>query len=295
LITGASSGIGKEVALALAANGWSITLSARPSRKLDEVVAAATTIAIATEQGGLIDAMGMDLSDLAQVQHRAIQARDNHRRLDLLVCCAGVMSPPKRLNGSGGAELQFTVNHLAHHVLTALLLPKLRSGPDGRIVSVSSVAHKSQADRQPWNPTKYKPHTSYAASKLWQLAWALWLDNRLTTDPSGVRSVAAHPGWVRTALFSTGPSLAGGSLAGRILATLSTVACQSAGRGAQPILAAALDPLPHGHCYLGPSGLMELWGRRAAPAAIAEIALDERFQAAVIGKTQAITRVKLLD
>ncbi len=287
VVTGATFGIGFATATALAARGWDLAVVGRPGPKL---------IGAADHQwdaGAEVDAIAADLSDLGQAHDAARRLRDDGRRIDLLVCCAGVMAPPSRTDGAQVHELQLTVNHLAHHVLAATLLPRLRESPAGRIVSVSSVAHRNPAAERPWDPEPYRPHDSYAASKLWQLAWALALDNHLATDPSGLRSVAAHPGWSRTALFSSGPALNGGSVEGRVLDLATRLIAQPAPRGAIPVLAAALERLPNEPAHLGPSGFMEMAGRSWKPARIAPVARDETFRAMVWNKTAELTALTM--
>jgi protochlorophyllide reductase len=130
-------------------------------------------------------------------------------------------------------------------------------------------------------------------SKAWNLAFALWLDTRLKTDPSGMRSVAAHPGWSNTQLQARAAASDRGSRRAHRQALLTRLLGQSPRRGAVPILAAALDRLPDHPVHLGPGGTLELWGRRAAPANTSDLANDEAFQSWVASKSAELTRTGL--
>ncbi len=123
------------------------------------------------------------------------------RPVDLLINNAGVMAPPRRLSADG-FELQFATNHLGHFALTGLLLERLLAAPAGRVVSVSSVLHKSgridfddlQGDEH------YGRWRAYSQSKLANLLFAFELDRRARAAGVRLTSVAAHPGYANTNL-----------------------------------------------------------------------------------------------
>ena len=127
------------------------------------------------------------------------------RPLDILVNNAGLMALPERRQTVDGFEMQFGVNHLAHFLLTGLLLESLRAGGMKRVVSVSSLAHIGgrlrfddlQAVRG------YAPFTAYNQSKLAVLMFALELQRRSDAHGWGLTSTAAHPGFARTNLMTT--------------------------------------------------------------------------------------------
>lgn len=236
LITDATSGIGLQVSIALAAQGYAVTLIGRDRKRLAACLALVATTA---RDPGACGTELVDLSDLAQVGAAARAIRARGRPLSILVNNAAVMAPARHTTGPDGYELQMTVNHLAHHVLTATLLPLLREMEGGRVVTVSSIRHHDgdMDDPAPWSPLPYDPRRSYATSKLWGLAYALWLDNALMRDPAGTRSVAAHPGWARTNLHGAGPFRSGITAAGTLRLLATACLAQSAGRD-QPAHAA---------------------------------------------------------
>jgi NAD(P)-dependent dehydrogenase (short-subunit alcohol dehydrogenase family) len=286
LITGATSGIGVATARALAADGWSTVLWGRDQRRLE---AAAASV-------GSCETTCVDLGDLDAVRREAERARDGSADIDAVVCNAGIMDLPKRQSGAAGHELQLTVNHLSHYVLTAKLMPRLRASPSGgRVVWVSSVRHRGAdpADRTPWDPEIYDGRRAYAASKAWNLAYALWLDNALKRDVSGVRSVAAHPGWAATSIQRTAAEVHGADWQARTKAAATRWLAQSAEAGARPVVDACVGGLPDAPTYLGPGGPLELRGRTSAPARVSRLAADERYQSWVASRSAELTLTSL--
>ena len=181
--------------------------------------------------------------------------------LDLLINNAGVMALPRRQVTADGFEMQLGTNHLGHFALTARLLPLLRLASAPRVVSVSSLAHRTGSidfgDLQ--GERHYSPWKAYGQSKLACLMFALELQRR--SDAAGWKliSIAAHPGFARTNLFSSGP--------GGLLSMATDVAApffgHSAADGARPILFAATSPEAKPGSHYGPGGFSELRGSPA--------------------------------
>lgn len=84
-----------------------------------------------------------DLSSLKSVREFSKKILDTEPQINILVNNAGVMMCPKEFT-KDGFETQFGTNHLAHFLLTMLLLPRLRNSTPARIVTVSSKAHTSK-------------------------------------------------------------------------------------------------------------------------------------------------------
>jgi NAD(P)-dependent dehydrogenase (short-subunit alcohol dehydrogenase family) len=145
--------------------------------------------------------------------------------------------------------------------LTARLIPLLRRASGPRVVSVSSLAHRTGSidfnDLQ--GVRVYSPWKAYGQSKLACLMFALELQRR--SDAAGWKLIsnAAHPGFARTNLFTSGP--------GGLLSMATDFAApffgHSAADGARPILFAATSPATKPAGYYGPGGIAEL---RGAPA-----------------------------
>nr|WP_205708761.1 oxidoreductase [Kineococcus siccus] len=241
VVTGASSGIGRSAARALAGAGARVVLAVRSAER---------GRAAAATMPGQTEVRVVDLADLASV--RAFAAAWDGP-LDVLVNNAGVMMVPQGRTADG-FETQIGTNHLGAFALTLLLLPHVRD----RVVAVSSSAHRfgrvDLADLG-WERRRYQRVAAYGQSKLANLLFTLELQRRLTAAGSSVRALAAHPGWAATGLQTRTENRAA-VLAGR---AANAVFAQSADDGALPTLAAVTRDLPGGS-YLGPSGRGELRG-----------------------------------
>jgi len=256
IVTGATGGLGHEAALALARVGAEVILTGRDEGKGQSAIQKISREIV----GARITFESLDLASLASIEDfaRRMQARPS---LDLLINNAGVMALPRRQTTADGFEMQFGTNHLGHFALTARLLPLLRKAGAPRVVSVSSLAHRTAlidfSDLQ--GARVYSPWKAYGQSKLATLMFALELQRRSEVAGWNLTSNAAHPGFARTNLFAGGP---GGlvSLASDFAAPLFG---HSAADGALPILFAATSPEAKPGGYYGPGGFGEL---RGAPA-----------------------------
>lgn len=291
LITGATSGLGLQAAIELACTGYKVTLMGRDGARLRN---AEVAVQDAAGPQATVTTLKADLSDFDQVRQAANHLRDIGQPLGLLINNAAIMAPPRLMTGPAGYEMQLSVNHLAHHILTARLMPLLTAEPGSRIVTVSSVrAQRGERYGTPWTPLPYDGRQAYATSKLWNLAHALWLDNALHADPSEARSVAAHPGWTLTGLHAGGPFMDGETGRARLRLAATKWLGQPVEQGVVPIMAAAREAIPDRPTYLGPDGFMELRGHQAAPAAIG-LAADARFQAWVVARSIELTRTDIV-
>ncbi|MFN9618759.1 MAG: oxidoreductase [Synechococcaceae cyanobacterium] len=265
LITGASSGLGLETARALLARGATVILGCRSLARAEQ---AKKELLAASREGGAVDTLDLDLADLASVRRAAADVAERYGRLDLLINNAGVMGLPRSLTRDG-FERQFGTNHLGHFALTTALLPLLRPQVDARVVTVTSGAQyfgridfdDLQGER------RYDRWRAYGQSKLANVMFALELQERLTAEGSGVRSLAAHPGVARTNLQPASVAASGSwiePLAYRLMGPL----FQSAAMGALPQLFAATDPeaAPGGHYAPDQWGGMRGWPTEARPA-----------------------------
>ena len=263
IVTGANSGIGHAAAAELARAGATVVLAVRDQAK-GEVAAAAVP--------GMTEVRPLDLASLDSVRAFAAAWQGD---IDLLINNAGVMIPPLSRTADG-FELQFGTNHLGHFALTNLLLPHVAA--DGRVVTVSSDAHKSGAidfDDLNWERKRYRPWRAYGQSKLANLLFTTELQRRLTEAGSTVKATAAHPGYAATNLQSHSGS--------RLLAFAmehvgNRLIAQDAAGGALPTLYAAVADIPGGS-FAGPSGPFGL-GLRGAPKLVARSAAARDAEAA---------------
>ena len=207
LVTGATSGIGRVTALALAAQGAELVVVGRNRQKAEE-----TARWISTETGNeAVRYLLADFSDLGQVRELAQAFKNRYSRLDVLVNNAGAFFNARQ-ETPYGVEMTFLVNHLAPFVLTNLLLDTIRDSAPARIVNVSSDAHKY--DSMNFDDLGfehgYVGMRAYARSKLANVLFTTELARRLAG--SGVTVNALHPGHVATDIWKTsfpviGPAL----------------------------------------------------------------------------------------
>ena len=257
IITGANSGLGFEAATALAGAGAQVVLACRDQAK----GRAAEEQIRATHPRAATALMPLDLSSLADIRRCADEILRAYPRIDVLMNNAGVMALPYRQTADG-FEMQFGTNHLGHFALTGLLLERLRATPGGRVVTVSSGAHrmgKIRFDDPHWR-SGYSKWPAYGQSKLANLLFAFELQRRLAAAGADTMSVAAHPGYAATNLQAAGPRMVGSSALERIMDIGNSLFAQSAAMGALPQLYAAAAPDVRGGDYIGPDGLGELWG-----------------------------------
>jgi NAD(P)-dependent dehydrogenase (short-subunit alcohol dehydrogenase family) len=239
VITGASSGIGRSTAKALAARGAHVILAVRDPAKGERA---------ASEIAGDTEVRRLDLADLASIRAFA----QDSETVDVLINNAGVMNTPLGRTADG-FELQFGTNHLGHFALTNLLLPKLKD----RVVVVASNAHRSaKLDFDDLNSERgYQRHRTYGRSKLANLLFASELQRRLTAVRSGLKVVSAHPGLAATGLQKpTGSRLEDAAIAIGV-----RLIAQDSEMGSLPTLYAATQDLP-GDSYVGPDGLLGMRG-----------------------------------
>ncbi|MGW0948916.1 SDR family NAD(P)-dependent oxidoreductase [Streptomyces sp. NPDC002623] len=138
VVTGANTGLGFETARVLAQRGATVVLACRIPERAYDAVGRIADLA----PGARVEAVRLDLSSLASVREAAEELSGRHDRIDLLVNNAGVMLIPRR-ESADGFEANLAVNHLGHFALTGLLLDRIVKTPDSRIVTVTSVAHRS--------------------------------------------------------------------------------------------------------------------------------------------------------
>jgi NAD(P)-dependent dehydrogenase (short-subunit alcohol dehydrogenase family) len=136
IVTGANSGLGLVTARELARAGASVVLACRNVQK-GETAAAEIRAAV---PGARLQVSELDLSSLASVRQFALTL--NVDELAVLINNAGIMMPPQQQTADG-FELQFGTNHLGHFALTGLLLERLGRAEAGRVVTLSSLEHKS--------------------------------------------------------------------------------------------------------------------------------------------------------
>ncbi len=204
LITGATNGIGKAAALALARQGMTLVIVGRSPAKTqavrDEIRAAS--------DNGRVEMIVADLSAMAEVRRAAGEFLARFDRLDVLMNNAGAVFSERR-ETVDGYEMTFALNHLSYFLLTNLLLERLKASAPAHIINVSSGAHRGATInfddlhlRRGYGLGGFK---AYSQSKLANILFTYELARRLAG--SGVTANAMHPGFVATGFGRNNPGL----------------------------------------------------------------------------------------
>ncbi len=197
LITGATSGIGKETAIELARQGMHIIFNTR-----NEAKGAGVRDEIINLSGNQqVDVLFCDLASFKSICMFAGKIRQNYEKLDILINNAGIWTSSKVITEEG-LESQFAVNHLAPFLLTHLLLDLIKKSPEGRIINVSSGIHYRgylDINDPEFRHKSYHSINAYAQSKVANILFTRALAKRLKDTNITVNALA--PGWVNTGLF----------------------------------------------------------------------------------------------
>ncbi|HEY5244321.1 MAG TPA: SDR family oxidoreductase [Acidimicrobiales bacterium] len=195
VITGGSSGIGLETAVALAGAGADTIITARDRGRGEAALAD-----VRRRSGNdRVDLVVFDLGRLASVREGAAAILDRGPRLDVLVNNAGLVLTDRQ-ETVDGYEATFAINHLGPFLLTELLRDRLEASAPARVVTVASTAHQAARhgldfdDLQSTN--HYRALPVYGASKLANILFTTELARRL--DGTGVTANCLHPGTVAT-------------------------------------------------------------------------------------------------
>jgi NAD(P)-dependent dehydrogenase (short-subunit alcohol dehydrogenase family) len=199
LVTGATSGIGRATALALAPSAGLLLLHGpEPKGAVTELI---EEIGLRLRPGSRSVYLQADYGHLASVPRLAEQLLSHTEQLHLLINNAARPGTPVRVMSSDGNEVTLQVNFLAPVALTSLLREHMEGHGGARIVNVSSATHLSATLR--WDDLDlgngYSPTTAYAQSKLALVTYTCWLAARLPAPD--VEVVSMHPGVISTRLL----------------------------------------------------------------------------------------------
>jgi NAD(P)-dependent dehydrogenase (short-subunit alcohol dehydrogenase family) len=201
VITGATSGIGKEIAMGLAGLGATIVIGCR-----DTEAGKALTGGLRRASGAAVDVVQVDLSSQESIEKFARQILERHARIDVLVNNAAVSRGSQPwAKSADGIELTFATNVMGYFLTSRQLLPRLRENPHARIVNVASTfASDLDLDDLQFQRRPFESMKAYAQSKACDrlLTWAL--ARRL--EGSGVTANAMAPGLIAdTGLYRDTP------------------------------------------------------------------------------------------
>ncbi|NTU60720.1 MAG: SDR family NAD(P)-dependent oxidoreductase, partial [Caldiserica bacterium] len=194
VITGATSGLGRESAKEIARMGATVALTGRNKQKLEQ------TVEDITKQvpGAKLDTFVCDQSQMSQVRELAEQLLAKYPKIDVLMNNAGISCQKPQIT-SEGLEHVFATNHLSSFLLTNLLLERLIQS-DARVVNVSSSMHKHvKLDFDNLQSLKgFNWDNSYSRSKLMNLMFTFELARKCQGKTITVNAI--HPGLVKTSI-----------------------------------------------------------------------------------------------
>ncbi|MFA9391407.1 MAG: oxidoreductase [Prolixibacteraceae bacterium] len=255
IVTGGNSGLGYESVKAFSMKGAEVILACRNMDKGEKAKGEIMKL----NPTGSIQVMEIDLMDLSSVKKFADQIIQKYSKLDVLLNNAGIMATPY-FQTKDGFEAQLGTNHLGHFALTGHLLQLIKITPNSRVVSVSSMAHKSgkmNFDNLMFEGGKdFTPFRAYGQSKLSNLLFTYELQRYFEANNIDSIAVAAHPGGSNTNLASHLES----KWYFKLLAPIARGAMQSAAKGALPQIRAAVDAKVKGAEFYGPDGFNEVFG-----------------------------------
>jgi NAD(P)-dependent dehydrogenase (short-subunit alcohol dehydrogenase family) len=191
LITGATDGLGKEVTKRALLGGATVLVHGRNKPKGEKLISEL----INETNNDKIKYYNADFSSLQQVKELSQQILSEHDKIDVLINNAAIGGGPKggaeRELSEDGFELRFTVNHLAHFLLTQNLLPVLKTSAPSRIVHVSSIGQLPIDFDDVMMEKKFDSYTAYCRSKLAQILYGFELAEKL--EGSNVTVNSLHP------------------------------------------------------------------------------------------------------
>ena len=192
LVTGCNSGLGLETMRVLALRGAHVIGAARTQEKAEQACAGVE---------GTTTPLAVELTDLPGIVTAAAEVAAMDVPLDMLILNAGIMQLPE-LSLTNGVERQFAVNHVGHFLLTLKLLEQVVAAPAGRVVVVSSGAHRWATNGIRFDnldgSQDYDPREAYGVSKTANGLFSRELARRLADTNASSNSL--HPGVIPTNL-----------------------------------------------------------------------------------------------
>ncbi len=205
LITGSTSGIGKEIAIGLAKMKANVILVGRNKAKCEAAIEEICRNVSTVSNKNRVSYLLADLSSQASIHQLANKFLESYGNLNILINNAGVFLS-RRVTTVDNIEYTFAVNHLAPFLLTNLLFERIKASSPSRIITTSSVAHRGayiNFDNLQFERGRYNGVEAYRQSKLANILFTKELARR--SRGSGVTSNCFHPGGVRTNLVQSNP------------------------------------------------------------------------------------------
>lgn len=260
VITGTSSGIGTVIAYELAKRGAKVIAG---NRNVEKAHKAMKAIQSGSDDLTNFTILPLDISSLKSVREFAekVNADAKISQIEGLLLNAGIMALPERMESVDGFELQMATNVLGHHLLTSLLMDKIKLAPKAVIVSTSSSASSTVSDKALWDDLnaekKYDPWEVYGVSKIAAVQFRDGLREILKDSQlqNKIHVHATHPGLTATPLFDVSKGLFAS-----VFRSIKGVFMMDVNQGALSTLRAAVDEsIPDGS-FLGPGGITGMSG-----------------------------------
>tara|TARA_R110002050_G_scaffold212743_1_gene348918 strand:+ start:1615 stop:2553 length:939 start_codon:yes stop_codon:yes gene_type:complete len=253
VITGTSSGIGTVMAYQLAKRGAQVIAGNRNAKKAykslkkyqkedDDLSSFSTEL--------------LDISSLKSVREFANKINPKITQIDGLILNAGIMALPDRKESVDGFELQMATNVLGHHLLTSLLMDKIKQAPLSIIVSTTSSASTQANDKNIWDDInaekKYDPWEVYGLSKIAAVQFRDGLYELLKKAnlDDTIKVISTHPGLTATPLFD-----AGKGFISNIFRSVKGIFMMTPAQGALSSLRAVVDDSIPSGSFVGPGGI----------------------------------------
>jgi NAD(P)-dependent dehydrogenase (short-subunit alcohol dehydrogenase family) len=255
VITGTSSGIGTVLAYELAKRGAQVIAG---NRNVDKAQKAIIDIQGTSDDLSRLTILPLDISSLQSVRDFAAKVNaDTHiSHINGLLLNAGIMALPERKESVDGCELQMATNVLGHHLLTSLLMDKIKQAASSVIVSTTSSASTQANDKNIWDDInaekKYDPWEVYGLSKIAAVQFRDGLRELLKKAnlDDKIKVISTHPGLTATPLFD-----AGKGFISNIFRSVKGIFMMTPAQGALSSLRAVVDnSIPSGS-FIGPGGI----------------------------------------
>lgn len=260
VITGTSSGIGTVIAYELAKRGAQVIAGNRNVEKAHKAIKA---IQNQSDDLSRLKVLPLDVSSLESVREFAekVNANVDIFYIDGLLLNAGIMALPERKESVDGFELQMATNVLGHHLLTSLLMDKIKLAPRSVIVATSSSASSTVSNKEIWDDinaeNKYDPWEQYGLSKIAAIQFRdglreIIIDAKLQDK---IQVHATHPGLTATPLFDVSQ----GFLAS-VFRSVKGLFMMDVAQGALSTLRATVDETLSDGSFIGPGGITGMSG-----------------------------------
>ncbi|CAK1540947.1 unnamed protein product [Leptosia nina] len=201
IVTGCTSGIGKETARDLAKRGARVIMACRnmelAEKVKDEIVKETDNTKVIVKK--------LDLSSFASIRAFAEDVNKSETKLDVLIHNAGYAQSFRKVKTEDGLEMTMATNHYGPFLLTHLLINLLKKSSPSRVVVVSSSLYRlARVNLENPNPLDTMPGYLYYASKEANILFTKELARRL--EGTGVTANCLHPGLIDTGIWNSVPA-----------------------------------------------------------------------------------------